>query len=109
VTLDQHISKCGRTGGFVSESPEYSFKLQIPGPNPRPTESESLSVGLEDKALYFILLIYFLVPSKFILQKGMFTFLGCVATSKHLGQVGALGSQSALPILGRSGVFRPLI
>ena len=61
MTLDQHISKCGRTGGFVSESPEFSFKLQIPGPNPRPTESESLSVGLEDKALYFILLIYFLV------------------------------------------------
>ena len=50
-----------------------------------------------------------LVPSKFILQKGMFTSLGCVAISKHLGQVGALGSQSALPILGRSGVFRPLI
>ena len=61
MTLDQHISKCGRTGAFVSASPEYSFKLQIPGPSPRPTESESLSVRLEDNALYFILLIYFLV------------------------------------------------
>ena len=49
-----------------------------------------------------------LVLSKFILQKGMFTFLGCVAVSKQLGQVGALGSQSALPVLGRSGVFRLL-